>query len=158
MTKSKLVFLIFLCFVTLTGCAETKVELSQSEKKVCDDLRFKPVEGEPILVRNSSEFVSANTAWWTNYALKEQPDVSLKEFSDNQVLFKEWAIENFNLTVKSVAQEQYLNVEDELMASLLEQIYDSPTETLTDNETYEIIAPLYNKVLDLCELWEVPQQ
>jgi hypothetical protein len=39
------------------------------------------------------------------------------------------------------------------LASLLEEIYDFPSETGTEKETYEFNAPMYNKILNICKSW-----
>ena len=141
----------FILFIS--GCAESEVKASQSSLRVCEDLKYTPTDGVPILVSNSSECINEDVKWQSLFAFREQPDMTPNELIETAKGLRISAIPNFNVFIKSVARNQYQIVEKGEMASLLEEIYDFPSETRTEKETYEFNAPMYNKILDICKSW-----
>jgi hypothetical protein len=136
----------------VSGCAESDLKVSQSTLKVCGDLKYIPTGGVPILVSNSSEWINEDVKWRSLFAFREQPGMTPNELVETAKRFRISAIPYFNVFIKSVARNQYQIVEKGEMALLLEEIYDFPSETRTDKETYEFNAPIYNKILDICKL------
>jgi hypothetical protein len=143
------------CLLILAGCSEAKIEVSQSTLKVCDDMSYSPPEGEPIPVANASEYINAYVTWWQGLVIQTQEDISPEQFSEFRKYHRDSAIQDLNRKAKNIARTNYEIVEDKEMASLLEQIYDYQTETRTDEEIYEYVAPIINKVFDICQFREL---
>ena len=150
MKNNRMIYPIFICFLVLTGCSEAKVEVFQSTLKVCDEMSYSPPEGEPIMVANASEYIDAYVNWWQGLVIRTQENISPEQLSEFKKYHKERAIQDLNRKAQYIARANYEIVEDKEMASLLEQIYDYPTETRTDEEIYEYVAPIINKVFDIC--------
>ena len=157
MKKYRLIYSSLICLLVLTGCAEATVKVSKSTLKVCNDLKYVPPEGEPITVSNSTEHINASVTWWINLVINTQENMTPEQLIENKEGCEVRALQELNRKVKSVARLNYQIVEEEDMATLLEQVYDYPIETRTDEEIYEYIAPIYNKMLDICQFWELPK-